>query len=175
MKPSYLRLLRNKSSFEPGQDIADVIRKEFWDTEKSMPDLSLSVYEVNINERLLQTNAEVAAGNDISLPRKRAGLDLSTYSPGRSSVITTPTENRLMDFQFTSAVHRELQFLSATELHGFVENLRVVLQNATLYEVKDKETAQYGNTCYLDPKDKEWKQVCDLSERVAKWVKTGKP
>ncbi len=174
MKSGYLRLLRNKSSFEPGQALADVIRKEFWDSQKSVPDLSLSVYEINISEQLLQTNAEVAAGSNIGLPKKRNGLDFSTYSSGWNGVIATPTSNSLMDFQFTSAAHRELQFLSDTELHSFVENLRTIVQNATFHEVKDKETAQYGNERYL-AKDKEWEQVCNLSERVAKWVKTGNP
>jgi hypothetical protein len=174
MKSGYLRLLRSKSSFEPGQDVADLIRKEFWDSEKSIPDLNLSVFEVNIEERLLQTNAEFAAGNDLGIPSKRKGLDVSIYASGWSVVIATPTTNELMDFHFSSSVHRELQFLSDAELNIFVKDLQAAVKNVSIPEVRDKATARYGNERYL-AKDKEWEQVCDLSEQVAKWVKTGKP
>jgi hypothetical protein len=168
---SYLRLLKRKSSFEPGQDLEQVIKTEFWDSERSVPDLSLSVFEVDLATKLLQTNAEFAAGNGINLPRKRAGVDCRLAS-GWDNAIVTATGNSLMDFTFTSQHHRELQFSSDQELNGFVESLRAA--STTLEQVSDKDTAQYGNQQYSSG-DPEWRKICELSDRVKAWVTTGKP
>jgi hypothetical protein len=171
MELGYLRLLKRRSSLEPGQDIQQIINNEF--LHDGLPDLSLSVFEVNIEEKLLQTNAEMTAGVGIRPPKRKA-VDLLMYSSGWSDVAVTPTTNGIMDFQFTSNAHRELKFQSEVELSNFVKGLQSSVMNNPILEIKDKETAQYGNQRYL-ANDPEWIKVCELSDRVSQWVKTGKP
>ena len=169
MASEYLRLLRGRSSFEPGQDIEQVIKREFWERSRNEPDLSLSVFEVNVAEQLKRTNAELCAGNDIELPRKRAAVDMQ-HSTGWDAVAITSTANRLQDFKFTSGAHRELRFVSLESLQECVNGLRT----AYLADVTNKDTAQYGHDRYLE-NDSEWLSICGLSERVQRWVTTGKP
>jgi hypothetical protein len=171
MQLGYLRLLKRRSSFEPGQDIQQIINNEF--LYDGVPDLSLSVFEVNIQEKILQTNAEMAAGVGIRPPKRKA-VDLLMYGSGWSDVVITPTTNGIMNFDFTSDAHRELKFESEMELNNFVKGLQSSVVSAPLLEIKDKDTAQYGNERYL-ANDPEWIKVCELSDQVAKWVTTGKP
>ena len=172
MELDYLRLLRRKSSFEPGQDVEQIIINEF--LYENAPDLSLSVYEVDIDQKLLQTNAEIVAGSNIDIPSKRAGINLSAYGSGWSNVLMTPTTNRLMNFQFTNNAHRELQFQTTEELSNFVQALQARLAGVVIPEVRDKATAKYANEQYLEG-NPEWQKVCTLSDKVKAWVTTGKP
>ncbi len=163
---AYLRLLRRRTSFE-SNDIQQIINAEFL-TSSGKIDLSISVFETDIKSNLLQTNAEITAGNNIDLMRYRAGVDCQKSS-GWSGTKTTVTENKIMDFDFTKNAHRELEFLSEEHLIKFVKDLQNSLNQSPIPQVTKQETAHYAHTLYSNG-NAEWLRICELSQKARSWV-----
>lgn len=164
-----VRLLKRKTSLEL-DDSSSFMKTEFTKYDGT-PDLSLSVYQLDelLGNPLVCTCAEHTAGNELN-PQMRGCLNVAGINS--FSVVTSPTQNRLFNFRFSSKSHREIILEDETALGEFAQQLVLTLRSRQR-DVLARDVVDYAYQKYLT-KDSEWQEVCKLSDKVRKWVLRGR-
>lgn len=168
-----VRLLKRKTSVE--LDSSGFIKTELTKKDGSL-DLTLSIYHLDelVGHPLIRTCAEHTAGNELD-PQARACIDV-TQTIGWN-LLSSPTQNRIFNFKFSSEAHCEMKFDNEESLRQFAEQLVSQWQRddedvQAGQNVSVKDMTSYAYQKYL-AKDGEWQEVCRLSEKVKRWVMKG--
>jgi hypothetical protein len=168
MDHALVRLLKRKTSLEQ-DSLSSFLDVEFRNKDGSL-DLNLSVYRLEklTGEPLIRTCAEHTAGNNLN-PQTRACLNVAETSGW--SLESSPTQNALFNFSFSSDIHHEIKFDNETTLQSFFSQLMPTLQSRH-QNVSVQEMTLYAYQKYM-LEDVEWKRICELSDKVQKWVMKG--
>jgi hypothetical protein len=161
-----VRLLKRKTSIE--LDLSGFIKTELTTRDGSL-DLSLFVYQMDesIDNSLICICSEHTAGNELD-PQTRACLD---FTNTKGDLFESPTQNKIFNFKFSSDAHCEIKFGSEVSLREFAQQLIVNFQHAHK-DVSSREMITYAYQKY-EALDEEWQRVCELSDKVKKWVMKG--
>jgi hypothetical protein len=168
-----VRLLKRKTSIE--LDASSFVQTEFTQSDGSL-DLSLSVYQLDAlsDEPLVCICAEHTAGNELN-PQARACGNLAETSDW--TLVESPTQNKLFNFKFSTEAHHEMKFTDEDALKQFANQLVLWLREKNEDVIKSQNISKKRVTGYAYQKylaeDFEWRKVCELSDKVKKWVMKG--
>ncbi len=161
-RPLRLRILKRHTSLELSS--AD----EFYETElmtrERLPDLELSVFDVNdVAPDVVRTHAEYAASFRDAPPGVREGIALTDCRACDEVTVQGDTE-----FAFTRSQHRELHFLDAGELRELAAS--VVATLAERRRGAEQESIRAYARDRLSARDPEWLSACEKRPKWSKWA-----
>lgn len=164
MSVRFIRIIKRRASFTLDE-------QSFFETEfvndQGQPDLSLSVFLIDTDMDLVQTQTEQIAGTGLN-PTHRSSIHLEGIV-GWLAVLNTPTANQVFNFLFSSHAHRELQFSSDEKLLAMVLQIWKNLDTHRLQDVREKEMKAYALLKIQENND-EWLELQAKSEKVRNWV-----
>ena len=153
-----LRICRRRTSWESETDLETTFRTEF--CRDGLPDLRLSVYEIDEADDVVRSHAEHSASANADPPSGSTNVDL--YGHPKVQVVTGASA-----FQFTRQRHREMVFTHEQELRNFVAFVRANFDGRA-YPTKKKQLLDYARE-RMATRDQEWIDFCNESPKAKKW------